>query len=82
MMTRRYCKSARGEIILQYADCSDRRFLRARRFVGSDAFTQFKDTEDWRKANQLVELYETIDLEHYEETRQLVRTFAKLFRCL
>ena len=37
-----------------------------------DAFQQFKDTEDWRKANQLDQLYETIDLEHYDETRRLV----------
>ncbi|CAG8970829.1 hypothetical protein HYALB_00001617 [Hymenoscyphus albidus] len=47
------------------------RFLRARRFIVADAFTQFKDTEDWRKANQITQLYETIDLEHYEETRRL-----------
>ncbi|CAG8954657.1 hypothetical protein HYFRA_00004578 [Hymenoscyphus fraxineus] len=47
------------------------RFLRARRFIVADAFAQFKDTEDWRKANQITQLYETIDLEHYEETRRL-----------
>ncbi|KAI6715066.1 phosphatidylinositol transporter [Diplocarpon mali] len=32
---------------------------------------QFKETEDWRKANQLDILYETIDLQQYEETRRL-----------
>ncbi|KAF4632106.1 hypothetical protein G7Y89_g6025 [Cudoniella acicularis] len=48
------------------------RFLRARRFVVPDAFKQFQETEDWRKANELDMLYETIDLEHYEETRRLV----------
>lgn len=37
-----------------------------------DAYKQFKDTEDWRKANQLEVLYETIDVEAYEETRSLV----------
>jgi len=47
------------------------RFLRARRFAVADAFKQFQDTEDWRKANQLDTLYETIDLEQYEETRRL-----------
>jgi len=47
------------------------RFLRARRFVIQDAWKQFQDTEDWRKANQLDQLYETIDLQHYEETRRL-----------
>jgi hypothetical protein len=51
---------------------SSRRYLRARRFVPADAYSQFKDTEDWRKANQLEALYETIDLEHFEETRRLV----------
>ncbi|KAH8651618.1 CRAL-TRIO domain-containing protein [Tricladium varicosporioides] len=47
------------------------RFLRARRFVVPDAFKQFQETEDWRKENELDKLYETIDLEHYEETRRL-----------
>ncbi|KFY09705.1 hypothetical protein V491_08031 [Pseudogymnoascus sp. VKM F-3775] len=49
------------------------RFLRARRFNVQDAFQQFKDTEEWRAANQLETLYETIDLQHFEETRRLVR---------
>lgn len=47
------------------------RFLRARRFNVQDAYKQFADTEDWRKANHLDQLYETIDLDHYEETRRL-----------
>jgi hypothetical protein len=54
------------------------RFLRARRFQVQDAFKQFKDTEDWRKANQLDQLYETIDVEQYDETRKLVRYFRVL----
>lgn len=49
-----------------------RRFLRARRFVVQDAWKQFHSTENWRKATQLDQLYETIDLDHYEETRRLV----------
>jgi hypothetical protein len=49
-----------------------RRFLRARRFVVAEAWTQFKSTEDWRKETQIDQLYETIDLDHYEETRRLV----------
>jgi hypothetical protein len=49
-----------------------RRFLRARRFVVAEAWKQFHTTEDWRKATQLDQLYETIDIEHYEETRRLV----------
>lgn len=54
--------------------CSDecRRFLRARRFQLDPAFDQFNGTEKWRKENRLTELYETIDVEAYEETRRLV----------
>ncbi|OAA76514.1 Cellular retinaldehyde-binding/triple function [Akanthomyces lecanii RCEF 1005] len=47
------------------------RFLRARRWIVEDAFTQFKETEDWRAANELDVLYETIDLDAYEESRRL-----------
>jgi hypothetical protein len=57
---------------------SGSRFLRARRFQVQDAFKQFKDTEDWRKATQLDQLYETIDVEQYNETRKLVRHFTLL----
>jgi len=53
-----------------------RRFLRARRFNVQDALKQFEDTEEWRKANSLDQLYETIDLEHYEETRRLVNPLS------
>lgn len=49
-----------------------RRFLRARRWVIKDAYAQFKDTEEWRKANQLEVLYDTIDVDAYEQTRRLV----------
>lgn len=48
-----------------------RRFLRARRWVAEDAYKQFKDTEDWRKANDINVLYDTIELEAYEESRRL-----------
>jgi len=47
------------------------RYLRARKFVPEDAFAQFKDTEDWRKENQLDTLYDTIDVHEYEQTRRL-----------
>jgi hypothetical protein len=46
--------------------------LRARRFVPQDAFKQFKDTEDWRKDNKLSEIFNTIEVEEYEQTRRLV----------
>jgi hypothetical protein len=46
--------------------------LRARRFVPQDAFKQFSDTQDWRKANKLNEIFNTIEIEEYEQTRHLV----------
>ncbi|KAI9152159.1 phosphatidylinositol transporter [Paramyrothecium foliicola] len=47
------------------------RFLRARRWVPEDAYTQFKDTEDWRAANDIDVLYHTIELDAYEQSRRL-----------
>ncbi|KAI6793032.1 CRAL/TRIO domain-containing protein [Hortaea werneckii] len=47
------------------------RYLRARKFNPEQAFDQLKDTEDWRKANDLDQLYETIDIDEYEQTRRL-----------
>ncbi|KAI7554747.1 CRAL/TRIO domain-containing protein, partial [Hortaea werneckii] len=47
------------------------RYLRARKFNPEQAFDQLKDTEDWRKANNLDHLYETIDIDEYEQTRRL-----------
>jgi hypothetical protein len=47
--------------------------LRARRFVPQEAFKQFKDTEDWRKSNKLDQIFETIDVDEFEQTRRLVR---------
>lgn len=47
------------------------RYLRARKFTPQEAFNQFKDTEDWRKENELEEIYETIEVEEYEQTRRL-----------
>ncbi|KAK3318143.1 CRAL-TRIO domain-containing protein [Apodospora peruviana] len=47
------------------------RFLRARRWVIPDAYKQFHDTEEWRKANNLDVLYDTIDLEAYDQSRRL-----------
>ncbi|KAK3294163.1 CRAL-TRIO domain-containing protein [Chaetomium fimeti] len=47
------------------------RFLRARKWVVNDAYQQFKDTEAWRQANHLNVLYDTIDVDAYEQTRRL-----------
>jgi len=46
--------------------------LRARRFVPQEAFKQFKDTEDWRKDQNIDDVFETIEVEEYEQTRKLV----------
>jgi hypothetical protein len=40
--------------------------------VVQDAYKQFKDTENWRTANHIDTLYETIDLKAYDTARQLV----------
>ncbi|KAF2827583.1 CRAL/TRIO domain-containing protein [Ophiobolus disseminans] len=47
------------------------RYLRARRFVPQEAYKQFKDTEDWRKENKLDQIFETIEVEEFEQTRRL-----------
>lgn len=60
-------------IVVVFANESVRRYLRARKFVPKEAWTQFKATEDWRKENNLEELYDTIDVKEYDETRRLVR---------
>lgn len=48
------------------------RFLRARRFVPKDALQQFRETDQWRKANDLEGLYFNIDVDDYDETRRYV----------
>ncbi|KAK4693210.1 hypothetical protein P7C71_g4147, partial [Lecanoromycetidae sp. Uapishka_2] len=47
------------------------RYMRARKFVPQDAFVQFKDTEIWRKQNDLDALYEKIDIHDYQEARSV-----------
>ncbi|GAB0136418.1 hypothetical protein EsDP_00004719 [Epichloe bromicola] len=47
------------------------RYLRARRWIVEDACRQFKDTEDWRAANNIDTLYQTIELDAYEQGRRL-----------
>lgn len=57
-----------------FAHCSSlsSRYLRARKFVPQEAFIQFKDTEIWRKDNDLVALYDKIDIHDYQEARSVV----------
>ncbi|KAL9111164.1 MAG: hypothetical protein Q9227_004427 [Pyrenula ochraceoflavens] len=47
------------------------RFLRARKFDVNAALGQFKDTENWRKTNNIQELYEKFDVEFYEKARTM-----------
>ncbi|KAK7417591.1 hypothetical protein QQZ08_011572 [Neonectria magnoliae] len=47
------------------------RYLRARRWVVEDAYQQFKETEEWRVANDIEVLYNTIELDAYEQSRRL-----------
>lgn len=58
------------------------RYLRARRWVPEDAYTQFKDTEDWRAANNIDTLYRTIDVNAYDESRRLVSSKQQSSRML
>ncbi|KAL1614992.1 hypothetical protein SLS54_009333 [Diplodia seriata] len=60
-----------GKKFASHDDETMLRYLRARKFSPPEALKQFKDTEDWRKENSLAELYDTIDVTEYEETRRL-----------
>ncbi|KAI0198078.1 CRAL-TRIO domain-containing protein [Astrocystis sublimbata] len=52
------------------------RFLRARKWVPQDAFTQFSETEKFRNANEIEKLYDTIDIDSYESSRKLYPRFT------
>ncbi|KAL8823851.1 MAG: hypothetical protein Q9191_005498 [Dirinaria sp. TL-2023a] len=43
----------------------------ASKFVVQDAYEQFKDTEIWRKDNNLEALYEKIDIQDYQQARSV-----------
>ncbi|GAB7361349.1 hypothetical protein MBLNU230_g1405t1 [Neophaeotheca triangularis] len=66
-----YYIPASGKTPASHDDETLLRYLRARKFNPQEAFAQFKETEDWRKENELDKLYETIDIEEYEQTRRL-----------
>ena len=51
---------------------SRRRYLRARKWVPEEAFKQFRDTEEWRKENQISQLYDNIEIADYDQARKLV----------
>ncbi|ORX37620.1 CRAL-TRIO domain-containing protein [Kockovaella imperatae] len=47
------------------------RFLRARKFDPPAAVKQFSETEEWRKTLRVDEVFDSIDVDEYEETRRL-----------
>ncbi|KAJ7127584.1 CRAL-TRIO domain-containing protein [Mycena crocata] len=47
------------------------RYLRARKFEVDDALKQLKETEAWRVTNKLDELYDTCDIDAFEEVRKV-----------
>jgi len=73
-MTTRPCCTLKSKLAARICGAltAYRRYLRARRFVPQEAFKQFKDTEDWRKENKLDQIFETIEVEEFEQTRRLV----------
>ncbi|KAI0006772.1 CRAL-TRIO domain-containing protein [Xylariaceae sp. FL0662B] len=52
------------------------RYLRARKWVVRDAYRQFSDTESFRKANEIEVLYDTIDIDSFEQSRRLYPRFT------
>ncbi|KAJ5495338.1 hypothetical protein N7539_000454 [Penicillium diatomitis] len=54
-----------------HGDATMLRFLRARRFDVEGAWGQFKDTEDWRKENDIEDLYANIAVDKYEASRRM-----------
>ncbi|KAJ6263110.1 hypothetical protein Dda_1669 [Drechslerella dactyloides] len=47
------------------------RFLRARKFDVPSAVQQFSDTEAWRQETKIEQLYDTIDVQEYEQARSV-----------
>lgn len=52
------------------------RYLRARKWSVQDAFGQFSETEHFRKSNDIVTLYDTMDVEAYETAKKLYPRFT------
>ena len=52
------------------------RYLRARRWVPEDALKQFRETHEWREANDIDTLYHTIEVSSYEQSRRMVRSLS------
>lgn len=58
------------------------RFFTARRCDAAKAHEQFKEAFEIRKSNELVELYRSIDIDLYEETRLQVCILLRIYRSL
>jgi hypothetical protein len=59
-----------------------RRFLRARKFDVPSAYDQLVKAEEWRKDNDIEELFENVDIDEFERTRRLVSGVSTPFlRC-
>ncbi|KAF2224406.1 CRAL-TRIO domain-containing protein [Elsinoe ampelina] len=66
-----YYKPADGTTPASHDDETMLRYLRARKYNVQEAWTQFKDTENWRKDNQIDKLYDRIDVHEYDNGRRL-----------
>lgn len=66
-----YYSPAKGGQPASHDDETMLRYVRARKWNVKEAYTQFKDTEDWRKNNQIDKLYDRIDIAEYEVGRRL-----------
>ncbi|KAG5291783.1 CRAL/TRIO domain-containing protein [Histoplasma ohiense] len=62
---------AHGGARASHDDSTLLRFLRARRFDVQGALDQFRDTEEWRKTNQIDALYRNFDIDSYEDARRV-----------
>ncbi|KAJ7494218.1 CRAL-TRIO domain-containing protein [Mycena galericulata] len=60
-----------GQTRSSLSDTTLLRYLRARRFQVNDALQQLKDTEVWRETNKVDELYDTFDIDTFEEARKV-----------
>ena len=61
---------------MMFVSLSCSRFFTARGCDAAKAYEHFKEAIGAREVNEMAELYRTIDLELYEQTRLLVRILS------
>jgi hypothetical protein len=66
---RRSCESVFDTIGISCSQIESRRFLRARGWSVSKALKQLLATDEWRRQEGVDQLYETVDVEEYENAR-------------